>query len=323
MPLYPLKFVPILKERIWGGSQLKTKLFKENASQGIGESWELSAVEGSVSFVANGAFKGTSLTELISEFKSQFLGSEVARDFGLNFPVLIKFLDAADDLSIQVHPNDLLAKKRHNSLGKNEMWYVMEAEPNASLIVGFKPGTTSEMYQKHLNEGTLVTLMEKHFISPGDAFYIETGTVHAIGAGTLIAEIQQTSDITYRVYDFNRKDAQGNYRELHTDLAFDAINFSAPTPKKCSYSTQENERNTLLNTPYFKTKYLPIKGNYTEEGRTGESFSAFLCVNGSGEISNPFGSTDFKYGETILVAANSPSLSINSPKGCVLLEVHY
>jgi mannose-6-phosphate isomerase len=323
MSLYPLKFTPILKERIWGGNLLETKLFKEHASPGIGESWELSSVEGSVSVVANGILKDTSLADLMSTHKSDLLGSSVVRDFGYNFPVLIKFLDAASNLSIQVHPSDELAKERHNSFGKNEMWYVMEASSEASLIVGFKEGMTPEKYKSHIENGTIESVMEKHAVTSGDTFFIETGTVHAIGAGILLAEIQQTSDITYRVYDFNRTDAHGNFRELHTELALDAINFKLNPPEKCNYEVKTNEKNELISSPYFTTKYLPVIGKYQEECLSSDSFKAYLCVKGNGVISNNFGTAEFSYGETILLAANSTFISVESVSGCVLIEVQY
>jgi len=323
MSLYPLKFIPILKERIWGGNRLKTLLSKTDAYEGIGESWEISAVDGSVSVVANGPYKDILLTDLIANYSSDLLGHKVVRDFGLQFPILIKFLDAAANLSIQVHPNDQLAKERHNSLGKNEMWYVMDATPEASLIVGFTPGMTPEKYQECVTNGTIEGVMEKHPVSSGDAFFIEAGTVHAIGAGILLAEIQQTSDVTYRVYDFNRKDAQGNFRELHTELAVDAINFRAVSQEKCVYTSQSNTPNEIIATPYFTTNYLPVQGEYYTTKVSQDSFKVYICVQGSGKIQNSHGEVDFQYGETVLIPANSEYVKIISSQGCVLLVVHY
>ena len=323
MSLYPLKFSPILKERIWGGNRLRTVLSKENSFEGVGESWEISTVEGSVSVVANGIFKDTLLTDLIANYSSDLLGHKVVRDFGLQFPILIKFLDAAANLSIQVHPNDRLAKERHNSLGKNEMWYVMDATPEASLIVGFTPEMTPEKYQECIANGTIEAFMEKHPVRSGDSFFIEAGTVHAIGAGILLAEIQQTSDITYRVYDFNRKDAQGNFRELHTELAVDAINFKANSQEKCVYTLKSNATNQIIATPYFTTNYLPVQGEYHTNKFSQDSFKVYICVQGSGIIQNSHGEVDFLYGETVLIPANSEYVKIISTEGCVLLEVQY
>jgi mannose-6-phosphate isomerase len=232
MKLYPLQFEPILKERIWGGTKLKTFLNKPITSNVTGESWEISTVENDVSIVVNGSFKGKSLNELIYEFPEAVLGTKVYSQFGKQFPLLFKYLDAREDLSIQLHPNDELAKKRHNSFGKTEMWYVMQADADASLIVGFKEKSTPEEYLKHLNNKTIVDILDTKKVKQGDVFFLETGTIHAIGAGIVVAEIQQTSDVTYRVYDFDRVDANGNSRELHIDLALEAINYETVDAQK-------------------------------------------------------------------------------------------
>ena len=230
--LYPLQFEPILKERIWGGEKLKTILNKSITSKITGESWELSTVEGDVSIVSNGEIKGKTLMELIVETPNELLGTKVHERFGKQFPLLFKYLDAREDLSIQVHPNDKLAKERHNSFGKTEMWYVMQADADSRIIVGFKENSSKEEYLKHLKDNTLVSILDNVKAKAGDIFFLETGTVHAIGAGLVVAEIQQTSDITYRLYDFDRVDAQGNKRELHVDLALDAINYNKVNTQK-------------------------------------------------------------------------------------------
>jgi mannose-6-phosphate isomerase len=212
MALYPFKFEPILKERLWGGTKLKTVLGKPIANDITGESWELSGVAGDVSVIANGPLAGTSLKQLIATQAEALLGKEVVARFGQEFPILIKFIDAKQDLSIQLHPNDALAKKRHGSFGKTEMWYIMDADPGAKLIVGFNKDVTREEYASHLQENKLPDLLNYEPVEQGDTFFINTGKIHAIGAGVLLAEIQQTSDITYRVFDFNRKDKMGNLR---------------------------------------------------------------------------------------------------------------
>ena len=221
--LYPLQFDPIFKERLWGGSKLKTVLDKSISSLKTGESWEISTIEGNVSTIANGVMKGKLLTEAIQEFPLEILGTIVYERFGNQFPLLFKYLDAKEDLSVQVHPNDLLAKKRHNSFGKTEMWYLVQADSDARLIVGFKEEMSQSSYIQNLVNKTLLATLDEIKVQQGDVFLIETGTIHAIGAGTVIAEIQQTSDITYRLYDFDRVDSDGNLRELHVDLALDAI----------------------------------------------------------------------------------------------------
>ncbi|NNK12125.1 MAG: class I mannose-6-phosphate isomerase, partial [Flavobacteriaceae bacterium] len=233
--LYPLKFNPILKERLWGGTKLAQQLNKPSTSDITGESWELSGVKGDVSEVSNGEFKGTSLNELIERWGPDLLGKSVIEQFGKEFPILIKFIDAKQDLSIQLHPNDELAKSRHNSFGKTEMWYIMDADEDADLIVGFNQPMTREKYVESLKSKTLLKYMNYEKVEAGDTFFINTGKIHAIGAGVLLAEIQQTSDVTYRVYDFDRRDKEGNLRELHTDLALDAIDFEKKDDFKVNY----------------------------------------------------------------------------------------
>ena len=221
--MYPLKFEPILKERLWGGSKLKDVLGKNSPHDKVGESWEISTVKGAVSVVINGAFKGMNFQDIINKNPINVLGENVVKRFGKKFPILIKFIDAKLDLSIQLHPDDELAKKRHNSLGKKEMWYIMDAPKKANLIIGFNKTIRKEEYQRSLKENTLLDLLNYESVKEGDAFFINTGKIHAIGAGVLLAEIQQTSDITYRVFDFSRKDKNDKLRELHSDMALDAL----------------------------------------------------------------------------------------------------
>ena len=210
-----LKFEPILKEKIWGGEKLVTLLQKASDRKTVGESWELSDVEGDTSVVTNGALKGKNLRELIQEHRETLVGTNVYKNFGDKFPLLIKFIDAKKALSIQLHPHDDLAKKRHNSFGKTEMWYVMQADEKANLIVGFKKDVSKEEYLYHLNNKSLTDILNIDPVKRGDVYYIPTGRIHAIGAGVMLAEIQQTSDITYRVYDWDRQDTKGNYRALY------------------------------------------------------------------------------------------------------------
>jgi mannose-6-phosphate isomerase len=299
--LYPLQFEPILKERIWGGEKLKTILNKPITSKITGESWELSTVEGDVSIVANGNLKGKSLMELIDETPNEILGTRVYERFGKQFPLLFKYLDAREDLSIQVHPNDKLAKERHNSFGKTEMWYVMQADTDSRIIVGFKENSSKEEYLKHLNDKSLVSILDDVKAKSGDVFFLETGTVHAIGAGLVVAEIQQTSDITYRLYDFDRKDAQGNTRELHVDLALDAINYNkVDTHKK--YETKTNESNVVVDCPYFTTNFIPLE-NKVDVSKSGETFTVYMCIEGSFEIEYSGFKQAYKKGDTVLVPA--------------------
>ncbi|QLC67545.1 class I mannose-6-phosphate isomerase [Flavobacterium sp. LPB0248] len=299
--LYPLQFEPILKERIWGGEKLKTILNKPIVSKITGESWELSTVQGDVSVVANGVLKGKSLMDLIDETPDAILGTKVYERFGKQFPLLFKYLDAREDLSIQVHPNDKLAKERHNSFGKTEMWYVMQADADARIIVGFKENSSKEEYLKHLHDNTLVSILDDVKAKAGDVFFLETGTVHAIGAGLVVAEIQQTSDITYRLYDFDRVDAQGNKRELHVDLALDAINYNKVDTQK-KYDSKTNTSNVVVDCPYFTTNFIPLEDK-VEVSKSGETFTVYMCIEGSFEIEYD----GFKYtyikGDTVLVPA--------------------
>ena len=300
--LYPLQFAPILKERIWGGTKLQTVLNKPITSKITGESWELSTVEGDVSVVSNGNLAGKSLTEIINEFPIELLGKEVYNRFGKQFPLLFKFLDAREDLSIQVHPNDELAKKRHNSFGKTEMWYIMQADENARIIVGFKENSNAEEYVSHLENKTVLTLLNDVKVHSGDVFFLETGTVHAIGAGMVVAEIQQTSDITYRIYDFDRVDAQGNHRELHVDLALEAINYNETTAK-IEYSKNENEPNEVVNCNYFTTNFIPLDGQVSVN-KDGDSFTVYMCVEGKFEIELDEKVYSYSKGDTVLLPAS-------------------
>jgi mannose-6-phosphate isomerase len=308
MLFYPLLFEPIFKERIWGGTKLKEVLNKSFDGSQIGESWELSTVENDISVVANGAFEGMNLNQLIEKYPTEVLGIKSIQYFGNNFPLLFKFIDAKEDLSIQVHPNDALAKERHNSFGKTEMWYVMQADDNARLVVGFKDKTNKKEYQEHLENKTLVAVLNEAPVKVGDAFFLETGTVHAIGAGVLIAEIQQTSDITYRLYDWDRVDANGVGRELHTDLALDAINFE-PTNTKLDYEVVKNKSVNLVECPFFKTNILQISDIYNWK-KTKESFTVLMCTEGSFTINMLHFKAEFKKGDTILIPAIIDSFDI-------------
>ena len=278
LELYPLLFEPIFKDRIWGGNKLKALLNKNIPNETTGESWELSSVEGDISIVKNGFLEGKSLSDLLEKFPTEILGRKVYQQFGNQFPLLFKFLDASEDLSIQLHPNDALAKKRHNSFGKTEMWYVMQADEGAKLIVGFKEDSSPQDYLKHLENKTLVSILDVIPVKKGDVFFLETGTVHAIGAGTVIAEIQQTSDITYRLYDFDRKDAQGKTRELHVDMALEAINYKKVNAQ-VNYTTLVNQSNEVVECPYFTTRVLPLDGE-VKRYNNGDSFVVYMCTEG-------------------------------------------
>jgi len=316
---YPIKFDPILKERIWGGEKLVTTFKKESNKRNIGESWEISDVEGDVSIVSKGYLKGKTLKELIETYKGELVGQKVYKQFGDNFPILIKFIDAKTPLSIQVHPNNELAKERHNSFGKNEMWYVMQAEEDAELIVGFNQKVAKETYMHHLNNSTLTEILNVEKVKKGDTFYIFTGRVHAIGAGVLLAEIQQTSDITYRIYDYDRVDKKTDKkRELHTDLALDAIDFKFYNNYKTTYNYNVNSSNELVHSSYFKTNIISVKGELENDYTNLDSFVIYMCVDGYLEIEYKNKIFTLNKGETILLPAAINQLKLKSSNATIL-----
>ncbi|MEN9907351.1 MAG: hypothetical protein RLZZ540_492 [Bacteroidota bacterium] len=323
MKLYPLQFQPKFKYRIWGGNKLKTVLNKEYSGENIGESWEISDVQGDETEVLYGALKGYTLKQLIQEFKGKFVGENVYTTFGNEFPLLIKIIDAETPLSIQVHPSDEIAKKRHNSYGKNEMWYVMAADSDAELVVGFNQETNQETYLESLKSGKVLDLLNLERVQKGDTFYIPTGRIHAIGAGVLLAEIQQTSDVTYRIYDYNRVDATtGAERELHNDLAIDVIDYEVQPNYKTTYDQIENISNTLVNSPYFKTNFIKITKLVQKDYSGLDSFVIYICVDGSVEILCEKETYLLKVGETILFPASTKKVTINSSFESAVLEVY-
>lgn len=321
--LYPLKFTPISKYRIWGGNKLDTVLNKSFNAENIGESWEISDVSGDETLVAEGALQGMSLRQLIEKFKEEFVGQSVYQKYGNEFPLLIKFIDAKEPLSIQVHPSDEMAKKRHQSFGKNEMWYVMQAEEDAELIVGFDEELTQSTYQNHLTNNTILDVMHHEKVQKGDTFYIPTGRVHAIGAGVLLAEIQQTSDVTYRIYDYDRVDKKtGTKRDLHNDLALDVIDFEVHEKYKTDYSKKENDSNKLVHSPYFKSNFIPVAGTLQKDYSSLDSFVIYMCVGGALEISTANQSYSLSNGETILLPATIQLVSLHAATKAELLEIH-
>lgn len=321
MSLYPLKFTPIIKDYLWGGSKLKELLHKNIETETAAESWEVSGVSGAISVVENGSLKGQSLQQLIDTYGASFLGKHVYERFGSDFPILVKFIDAKKDLSIQLHPNDELARKRHNCYGKNEMWHVMQAEPGAELVIGFNRDMNKEEFRRALDEGTLMELMNKETPTPGDTYFIKTGKVHAIGGGILLAEIQQTSNITYRVYDYNRKDKDGQERELHTELALDAIEYSRKDDFHINYSTRENRVNKMVESPYFITNFLNLTGPVKMEVEQRDSFHIYICTQGQATFVVGGENYQLQMGETLLMPACIAAFEVSS-EGAKILEVH-
>ncbi|OSY88355.1 mannose-6-phosphate isomerase [Tenacibaculum holothuriorum] len=317
-----IKFTPILKEKIWGGDKLISKLHKKSNTSNLGESWEISGVDENISIVSNGTLKGKTIDELIKKYTSNFLGKKVYDKFQEKFPLLFKFIDASEKLSIQVHPNDSLSKERHNSFGKTEMWYILDSDEEAEVVVGFKKDSNEAEYQQHLEQKNLLSILNTDKVKNGDVYFIPTGRVHAIGAGVLLAEIQQTSDITYRVYDWDRKDSEGNERELHTSLATAAIDYKAQKDYKTNYSVEENNSSEIVDCPYFTTNMLSLNKRVELDNSTKDSFVVYMCVEG--EVSFTYNNQveELKMGETILVPACISKCSVSSPTSAKLLEVY-
>ncbi len=319
--LYPLIFKPLLVYRIWGGTKLRTVLSKEFEGDHIGESWEISNIKDKETVVAQGALQGKTLTELIDVYGVSLLGSDAVTRFGNEFPLLIKYIDAKTPLSIQVHPDNEVAQKRHNSRGKNEMWYIMQANEGAEIIIGFKEDTDTTTFNSHLLQATVEDLLHTEKVSSGDVFYIPAGRVHAIGAGVLLAEIQQTSDVTYRIYDYDRIDAKtGKKRQLHNDLAANVIDYTAKDTYKTQYELLHNKRTEVIDTPHFRTNILSIDGILTLDYKTTNSFVVLMCVEGKVEIIYKDQTYTVSRGSSILLPAEIPSIIIEGDTSR-LLEV--
>jgi mannose-6-phosphate isomerase len=323
MELYPLVFKTIFKDKIWGGEKIRTLLGKDfSPLPNCGETWELSGVAGDVSVVKDGPLAGRDLVSLLDEYKGKLVGDKVYQQFGNEFPLLVKFLDANDDLSIQVHPDDALARTRHNSFGKTEMWYVLQADPGARLNAGFNRPIDEATYLHHLNNNTLDEILNFEEVKAGDVFYLPAGRVHYIGKGVCLAEIQQTSDITYRIYDFDRKDAQGNKRELHTDLALAAIDYKYYGQYKTSYEYTPNKPATLVQSPYFETRLLvldrPVERDYSQL----DSFVLYICTEGALTLETDAGSLKIKKGEVALLPAQIQTVSLLPSEDTRILEVN-
>ena len=321
--LYPLTFKPILKEIIWGGTDILPYKGMSADTKKIGESWELSHVDDNFSVVANGYLAGKTIDELIKEYGARLLGEKVARQSGNNFPLLIKFIDARGDLSIQVHPDDQLAKVRHNSLGKTEMWYVVNATPDAILYSGFSQQIDADEYVSRVEDNSIMEVLKKYNVKKGDVFFLPAGRVHAIGSGCFIAEIQQTSNITYRIFDYNRKDADGNERELHTGLAKDAIDYTLYQDYRTMYVPVDNDATALVKCSYFTTNLLTINDKITRNLSSNDSFVVYICMEGRSVLKDNKGNIlQIQQGQTILIPADTESISIEPEHSSRLLETY-
>lgn len=323
--MYPLKFAPILKSTLWGGDKIIPFKRLDREMLNVGESWEVSAIEGSESIVINGEDKGLTLTEIVDKYKEKIVGKDNYTFFGGKFPVLVKFLDTRVDLSVQVHPNDEIAGKYHNSFGKNELWYIISAKKNAKVISGFSREITQEECLERVNNGTFTEVLQAADVQAGDAFYIPAGRVHSIGAGVFMAEIQQTSDITYRIFDYNRLDSNGKPRELHVEQAMKAINLQdVHSDFHTRYESAKNEPAEIIATPYFTTSLYDMTDNITCDYSDLDSFVIFVCVEGACRLTdNEQNEVSLVAGETVLLPATAQEVTIIPENGGVkLLETY-
>lgn len=314
--MYPLKFEPILKQILWGGDKIISFKQLSDNIPAVGESWELSGVAGNESVVAGGVDKGFTLPQMVAKYRGELVGEGNYRRFGEQFPLLIKFIDARQDLSIQVHPGDELAHKRHKSMGKTEMWYVVSADKGAKLRAGFAQKITPQQYKEHVDNNTITDVLQEYEIEPGDVFFLPAGRIHSIGAGAFIAEIQQTSDITYRIYDFNRTDTNGNARELHTELACEAIDYEVLDNYRTPYNIERNLPVELVTCPYFTTSLYDMTEQITCDYSELDSFVVFICIEGSCVVTDDeMNEVALQSGETLLLAATTQDVTITPTSG--------
>ncbi len=324
--LYPLKFSPVLKDKIWGGNKIKSVLGIDFAPlPNCGEAWVLSGVDGNQTGIVNGFLAGNDLNELVEVYMGDLVGDKVYERFGDEFPILVKFIDAADYLSIQVHPDDELAAKRNIGYGKSEMWYIIDADPGAELISGFSKKVDQETYLKHLNDKNLKQILNAEKVAAGDVFYMPAGRVHALGPGIFLAEIQQTSDTTYRIYDWDRVDSEGKSRELHIEEALDAIDFNVYDDYKSQYQPKQNGTATLVNSPFFTTSLIQLDKALAKDYSELDSFVIYVCVGGSVTIVHD-GETEpqvtISQGEAILLPASIDRVDLIPSSDSKLLEVY-
>lgn len=313
-----LRFEPILKQTLWGGNRIIPFKQLDNTMENVGESWEISGVEGNESVCTT--YPGTTLNQLVAQYKEQLVGAKNYERFGNEFPLLIKFIDARDDLSIQVHPDDATALKQGKSRGKTEMWYLMDSAPDARLYSGLKSQLTPELYTQMVAEDTICDALAQYEVKKDDVFFLPAGRIHAIGAGCFLAEIQQTSDVTYRIYDFKRKDKDGNYRQLHTREAAESIDYTVHKDYRTAYSMHTNQANDLVSCPYFTTSVYDID-NLTEVlAARLDSFVILIGLEGEGYVKADEGKIPFKAGDTLLVPASNKSVFVGG--NIKFLETH-
>ena len=309
--MQPIKFNHLLVQTLWGGEKIiPFKHLNSDLTQ-VGESWEISGVKGNETVVSEGEFKGKKLNELVDELKGKLVGEANYKRFGNDFPLLIKFIDARQELSIQVHPTDELAQKRGKLRGKTEMWYIMDSDENAKLRAGMKEKITPEQYKQMVENDTITEAIAEYKVKEGDCFFLPAGRIHSIGTGCFLAEIQQTSDVTYRIYDFKRKDKDGNYRELHTEEAAECIDYNVEPNYRTEYTPVKNEGVALVECPYFTTAVYDLNEPMTLDYSELDSFVILIGLKGSGEITDNEGNTTtLCEGETILIPATTSEVKV-------------
>ena len=322
--LYPLKFNPIFKEKIWGGDKIHTVFGMDYAPlPNCGEAWVLSGYGEEISEVKNGFLAHNQLDELIDVYMGDLVGEAVYEKYGSKFPLLIKILNSNDWLSIQVHPDDALAKSRHNDLGKTEMWYIVDADPGAELISGFNHEMDAEQYLENLNKGTILEIMNYEKVHNDDVYFMPAGRVHALGPGLLLFEIQQTSDLTYRIYDFDRVDDKGVARQLHTDLALDALDFTRHKSYRTEYEPAFNKTVPVVESTYFNTSLIHFNKAVIKDYSGLDSFVILQCAEGKCSIEYEGGSETLKAGEVLLVPAIMERIQIVPHTESKILEIYY
>lgn len=315
--LYPLLFEQVAKEYLWGGNQLSSygKIVPESGI--LAESWELSSHPDGESIVKDGALKGYSLSKLVAEYSTDLMGTDLPADKIEKFPLLIKFIDAKSSLSVQVHPNDEFAAKHEgpHELGKTEMWYIMKAEPGAKLVCGLKSGVTHDSFAKAVEDGCIGDCLGEIEVNAGDFINIPAGMVHAIGEGILLCEVQQNSNTTYRVYDFDRVDANGNKRELHIEKALGAIQFNdindvSSLVKGLKIDLDKNAKTILVANEFFAVERYELCDQLAEVA-DGSRFCSYTILDGECSLTYAGVSYALKAGTTVMIPASLGEYTIN------------
>ncbi|HOZ30479.1 MAG TPA: class I mannose-6-phosphate isomerase [Bacteroidales bacterium] len=315
--LYPLKFEPIYKEKVWGGDKIKAIKSDKKVPDKCGESWEISAVQNDLSIVANGFLKGNTIEEIIEVYMGEIVGDKVFDKFGIEFPILVKLIESKENLSVQVHPDNITAAQRHNAWGKSELWYILDAEPDSRLISGFNQNINKQIFFDSIKTGNFENYLNQPLIKSGEVYYIPAGRLHSLGKGVTLVEIQQTSDITYRVYDYGRKD-----RELHNDLAEDVIDYRQTTDIKTVFNHKPDLSNRIIKTDFFTINFLPVMNSLSKDYYENDSFVIYHLINGKINIlTDGNNQTSVLKGETVLIPAVLKNIRIIPLEYSEILEI--